>query len=296
MSMLTQSDVFNGFIGQDFTKNVLYDMYLCTVKYNQKFPHTLLVASAGQGKTKLSCLLCKALNPNFVSIYGPSISNWEDMITVLHKIKHANDVLFIDEIHGLPKDVQELLYPIMTDNKYYDKKLGAYVSIPKFSIIGATTDPQYLLRPFFDRFSNLIVFHKYSKENLKEMLSAVCKPDFFDEDVIDKLIELSHKTPRKLYSLLNKLDYFVGARSIKHLTMQQFTDFMVHCGLDDNGFNPLQQQYVSILKKANSPVSLGTLANLMELKQEVITNIIEPDIIASGCVTVSSSGRKWRQV
>ena len=292
--MLTYEELFKDFIGQTDIKHMLYDMYVCKEKINKTFPHTLFIASAGQGKTMLSKLMCKALCAKPLKIYAPAISSWEDMKVVLDKITDERNVLFIDEVHALPTDVQEMMYTLMSNYKVYNKKTGQYIKFPPFTLFAATTDPQYMLRPFMDRFVNTMVFTKYSKNDMIDLFKHVYNPAMFSDEVIEKFVALSHYTPRKFHSLVTRLDYYVDARGLPPIVdTAYFNKFLSYIGVDDMGFNALQRQYVSILKALKSPASLLTLANLMELKQEVITQIVEPDVIASGLVSISSSGRKY---
>jgi Holliday junction resolvasome RuvABC ATP-dependent DNA helicase subunit len=147
-----------------------------------------------------------------------------------------------------------------------------------------------------DRFINTMVFTKYSKNDMIDLFKTEYNPEKFDNDVIDKFISLSHNTPRKFKALVTRFDYYGNAQGkpLYYVDSAYFSKFMSHIGMDEHGFNALQQQYINILKALNSPASLTTLANLMELQQEVITQIVEPDIIASGLVTISSSGRSYR--
>ena len=292
--MLEQTNMFKGFIGQTFICNMLYDMFVCTQQQHTAFPHTLFIASAGQGKTYLSRKLGKALSPNMFEVFGPSIKSWDDMQIHLQQLTDNSNVLFIDEIHALPTNVQELLYLTMTDYKYVNSKTGCYVTLPKFTLLGATTDPQYMLRPFRDRFVNTMVFQKYTKNDLYNIFEHGWYIEKYDTTVVNKIIALSHGVPRKLNALLKRLNFYIIANKIPFITPEVFETFMQRIGIDDYGMNPLQQQYLQILKQANSPVSLANLANLMELKQEVITDIVEPDIISADLVTITSAGRKYK--
>ena len=288
---------FSEFIGQTFICNMLQDMFVYTQKGFGKFPHTLFIASAGQGKTTLSNILAKALastydyaDCKYTTIYGPSVNSKEDMFNIL---KSACPVVFIDEVHALPKAAQELLYPVMTNNQLPNLNGNGFSYVNVSTIIAATTDPQMLLKPFYDRFTNLMVFEKYSDDDMLKCLNQLCNTTNVPSQICDSLVKLSHKTPRKLKSLVQRLRYYIVANDLKELSMASYEDFLKHVGLDSNGFNNLQQQYISLLKKHEVPLSLTTLANLMDLKPDVIQNVVEPDILASGLVTISSGGRKY---
>lgn len=298
MELKTYDELFGKFIGQTELKNMLYDMYVCSIKQNKLFPHTLFIASAGQGKTELSKIMAKALCDKPMKIFAPAITSWADMMVMLKKVSPERNVVFIDEVHALPKDVQEMLYTVMTNFTSFDRKTGTYTKFAPFTIFAATTDPQYMLRPFFDRFVNTMVFTKYTEKDMRDLFGSIYKEEKFDSDVITKFVALSHHTPRKFHALKTRLGYYIDAHGLDENRMvgsEYFEKFLLHIGLDSRGFNALQRQYLEVLKALNSPASLTTLANLLELKQEVITRLVEPDLIAAGCVTISSSGRMYKE-
>ena len=273
--------------GQTAIKNVLQDMIKCYKKGLCKFPHTLLVASAGQGKTTLAKMLASELNPNYTEVFGPALSTADALVNVL---KSSNEILFVDEIHAIPKEIQELMYSVMTNGKVA-RSDGGYDNVAVKTIIGATTDPQMMLIPLKERFINTMVFAPYSKEDLVQCLLEHF--NFCTMDIISqyKIAELAHGTPRKLLALVEKLKYFMGARDITRFTKEYLNEFMSYNGLDKFGFDTLQQKYVNILKQYKKPCSLTLLSAMMSLRPEVITQMIEPDVVRAGVVKITSKGR-----
>ena len=262
-------------------------MIKCYKKGLCKFPHTLLVASAGQGKTMLAKLLAEELNPKYTEVFGPALSTADSLINVL---KASNEILFVDEIHAIPQDIQELMYSVMTNGKVA-RSYGGYDTVGIKTIIGATTDPQMMLIPLRERFVNTMVLAPYSTEDLVQ-----CLLDHFNFGSMDivsqyKIAELAHGTPRKLLALVEKLKYFMGARDITRFTKEYINEFMAYNGLDQFGFDTLQQKYVSILKQYKKPCSLSLLSAMMSLRPEVITQMIEPDVVRAGVVKITSKGR-----
>lgn len=278
---------FDSFIGQKPIKNMLEDMLLYCKKCDTVFPHTLFIASAGQGKTTLSLLLSAAISENVLHVYAPTIRCWDDMKKILNKVL-TKSVLYIDEIHALPKDVQECMYDVLLGGFYIEGPNK--VTLPEFTVLASTTDPQKLSKPFFDRFPNTMVFEQYSKADLMAYLCMKVRADFFDAGVLERIAEMFGNSPRRLNAFLDKMRLYCIAHNVCHVTQQTLEDICAYIGLDKNGLNSLQVRYMKLLNERDC-LSLATIASMLRLDVRVITDIVEPDLISMGYVAIESSGR-----
>lgn len=277
---------FKDFIGQTKIKNMLSDMLVYSMKTGKVFPHTLFIAAPGQGKTTLANCVASQLSKNVVNVYAPMVKTWENIKKVLPKEEKA--ALYIDEAHALPSQVQESLYDIMNNSFYIEN--GNKVYVPRFTIIASTTDPDRLLRPFMDRFTNVMIFSKYTEEELTEYIRGYCVENALDDTVVKQLIRLSKHSPRKLNSLLYRLDCYAVAHDLVRIGENDFSKFLTYIGLSQEGYTALQVQYLNLLHEVGA-ASLSTISSLLELQPSVVRDIIEPDLVAGGLVSITGNGR-----
>ena len=166
-----EPDSFNKYVGQENIKNAIKISLQASRMRKEPFPHLLIHGASGLGKTTLVNLIAKEFKKKCITLLAPVIDSSETLYEALGKCKN-HDFLFIDEIHALPRVLQESLYTAMTDRKLTAKdKYGSYeIKVNKFTLMGATTELGELSVPFRERFGFIIPLDKYSIEELKQII------------------------------------------------------------------------------------------------------------------------------
>lgn len=229
--------------------------------------------------------------------YGPKIKTEEDLANLFVKdnalIKDGS-VIFIDEIHAIPPKLTEYLYTIMEN---FSLSLnGSSVSFPKFTLLAGTTEPQQMLKPLLDRFVNTFILEPYTNEDMYTLIQKNLPGIHMEEGVMDTLVVLGKRTPRLIKSLLKRVECFCYTRKTKQVLSENRGDLLDYLGYSNSGLTVLETKYLKILKDApGKSVPLYIISNLIGLKEEFITSLIEPGLLAGGFVYTTYAGRHITQ-
>lgn len=283
--------MFEGFVGQDDIKNMLKDLVKYTRVCGVCMPHTLFVAAPGQGKTTLANMVAKELSDHVINTFAPTLNDWNCIKNVMRSLKEGS-VWIIDEVHALGVDIQEKLYDVMLQFNYTDG--DERVELPQFTLLACTTDPQLMLRPFMDRFANTMTFNNYSVDELSDYVMKAFVEGMIDKDVADKLVNVCARNPRKIKAMFKKIECYHIAHEVKHWNMTEFNKFLNYIGLDNNGFTKLQVAYINTLKQ-HKALSLQMISAIMGLRPGVVSQIIEPDLMAFGVINIGANGRSLKE-
>lgn len=288
------------YIGQAKAKQNL-KVYIDAAKLRgDPLDHVLFYGPPGLGKTTLAAIIANEMGVNIKTTSGPAIEKPGDMAAILNNLKEG-DVLFVDEIHRLNRQVEEVLYPAMEDYAI-DIMIGKGASaksiridLPKFTLIGATTRAGLLTAPLRDRFGVIHRLEFYTNEELKTIImhSAKILNVAIDEKGAMELARRSRGTPRLANRLLKRVRDFAQVRfdgNITHEVAQNALDLMDvdRMGLDHIDRNLL---LMMISKFDGGPVGLDTIAAAIGEDAGTIEDVYEPYLIMNGFINRTPRGR-----
>jgi Holliday junction DNA helicase RuvB len=302
MSNLLRPDNFDNIIGQEEIINNLKISVTSARKRGDVLQHCLFYGNAGLGKTTIARALANELDIDMQIANGASLSTNRDVLPYLMKLKEGS-ILFIDEIHRVNKKVQEYLLTVIEDFRLDivipagKKDFGETITIdlPKFCLVGATTEMGDLVQPFLDRFKLKHFMRFYSSDELLLMLkgnSLKLKVDV-SEAGLNVIAKASRGTPRIANSLLEWVRDYQTANDLQGLEKEQVTTAIKMQGIDENGLNPIDRDYLSVLEKLSkeSPVGVNTLCSALSLDKNTIEQKIEPWLIQQGYISKTPKGR-----
>lgn len=282
---------FSDIIGQS---NVVQRLNILTKSCKaseQVIPHILIDGPPGLGKTTIAGAIASEMDVNLYTVNAANIRSPKNIIPYLMGIM-PRSVLFIDEIHRLPKLVEEFLYPVMEDYKLdilLENKPES-IDLPVFTIIGATTSGGSLSQPFYDRFVIKEHLSFYTPDELAKLAGSNAKKLglIIDDNTLVEIAKRSKGTPRILNARLqwykSYKDMYPDENDIEKIFITQ--------GIDKNGFDCNDQKYLSILKKnISNPLGLKSLSAMCGIAMETIENSIEPYMIRMGYVQRTQKGR-----
>ncbi len=288
------------YIGQQEVKDNI-SVFIKSAKIrSEALDHILLYGPPGLGKTTLANIIANELGANFKTASGPSIEKSGDLAAILSTLE-PNDVLFIDEIHRMPRYIEEILYPAMEDFSL-DIIVGSEgasrsikINLPPFTLIGATTRAGDLSSPLRDRFGIISKLKYYTEEELfliAKRTSKVLNVEISDE-AAREVAKRSRGTPRICNRLLkrirdfalvyekDKIDLDITNEALKRLKVDKI-------GLDDTDYNFL----MSIIEKFNGgPVGIDAIANSIGEEISTIEDVYEPYLLQNGFLVRTSRGR-----
>jgi len=293
------------FIGQPRVKKEL-SIYLSSIKQrNDIFPHTFFIGAPGLGKTTLARIIAYELRRDLKITSGPVLDKTGTLAAVLTNLKEG-DILFIDEIHRMPKPCQEILYTAMEDFAL-DIVIGKgnasktiRLSLPKFTLIGATNKPNLCLSPLLDRFQLTFKLNYYKDEELKEIIiktGKLWKLKISNNSAL-KLARASKGVPRQALNLLRRLREFMllNAKNPEKeiiISEKNLDQFLKILEIDDWGLGPEDRRCLLTLYKEfkGGPVGLSSLALSAQISPEELETLYEPALIRLGLIARTKRGR-----
>lgn len=288
------------YIGQDSIKTSLQIAITAAQKRGQNVDHVLLYGPPGLGKTSLAHIIAKEMQGNLRPVSGPAVSKAGDLAAILTNLQ-AGDVLFIDEIHRLPRTVEEMLYPALED-RFLDIMLGkgpgarsVRLDLPPFTLVGATTKAGSLSHPLRDRFGLVHRLDYYSEQELTEILIRSTRLLKLEADLeaLKHIASRSRKTPRVANRLLRRVRDYVEVKSYPKIALEASKAALDQLEIDPLGLTKTDRMILDTIltQFGGGPVGLETLAAATGEEPETLEDVIEPYLLRLGFLERTPRGR-----
>ena len=288
------------YVGQSEIKENLRVFIKACMMRDEVLDHVLLYGPPGLGKTTLAHIIANELGVNIKTASGPSIEKSGDLAAILSTLE-PGDVLFIDEIHRMPRYIEEILYPAMEDFEldivvgHDGNTRNVKIDLPPFTLVGATTRAGDISSPLRDRFGIVSKLNYYTDEELKKIVlrtSRVLNMPITDDAAME-LAKRSRKTPRIANRLFKRVRDFALVSGSKEITMELTTDSLRRLKVDNDGLDSIDIEYLDalIMKFNGGPVGASTIATSIGEEVTTIEDVVEPFLLQEGFIKRTPRGR-----
>jgi Holliday junction DNA helicase RuvB len=300
MEQSLRPDYLSQYIGQEKVKENLQIFIQAAKMRNEPLDHVLLYGPPGLGKTTLAAIIANEMGVNFRTTSGPAIERAGDLAAILSSLE-AGDVLFIDEVHRLPRVVEEVLYPAMEDY-FLDIVIGTgpsarsvRIDLPPFTLVGATTRSGLLTAPLRDRFGVLSRLEYYEQKDLTAIIERTA--EIFDTSITkEAAMEIALRargTPRIANRLFKRIRDISQVKGEKIISLEVTRLALDMLQVDKAGLDHIDHKLVkAIIERFNGgPVGLDTLAATIGEEPQTIEDVYEPFLMQQGFIQRTPRGR-----
>ena len=288
------------YVGQSEIKENLRVFIKSALMREESLDHILLYGPPGLGKTTLAYIIAKELGSNIKTASGPSIEKTGDLAAILSTLEEG-DVLFIDEIHRIPRYIEEVLYPAMEDY-YLDIIVGTEgssrnikINLPHFTLVGATTRAGDLSSPLRDRFGIIAKLNYYTEEELYQIIKRTSKvlDTPITDDAARELASRSRGTPRIANRLFKRVRDFALVYSGGIINEEILNSSLDRLKVDKSGLDETDRILLTaIIERFNGgPVGLEALASSIGEESSTIEDVYEPYLLKEGYIKRTPRGR-----
>ena len=294
-------------IGHENTKEQLEIAIKSAKDRNESIPHILFSGAAGCGKTTMSMAMARVANVDFLAISPDDFSDREPVLRILEgKLNHTNyskcgdrigklkpTIVFVDEIHRMPRKGQEILGIAMEKFMLETGKPNKFFWIPYFTLIGATTDDGELTKPFREKFKLRFLFDTYSQKEIAEivMLHSHKLKVMITHKAAREIARRSRGIPRTAVSFLERSRDYAHHIKAGVITSKAVLDNFKTMGIDSKGLTGAEIKILQVLFRSHEAIGLDNLAIVSNEAKKNLVNTIEPFLIREGLMVRSGKGR-----
>jgi len=271
---------FDEFIWQEHIKWVLKTAIQSAQKRASHMGHILFSWPSGFGKTTIAHIISKQWNMWIKAVTWYAISKPSEIVSILNSLE-SWDILFIDEIHRLKPNIEEVLYIAMEDfviDMVMPEWWNVRIPINPFTLIGATTKSESLSQPIKNRFIYNFHFMDYSPEEKKILIKKYLTEYKikFEDTILSQISSKVDAVPREIHNMCIKIRDFIISRNEKILSDILRNQFILHSKIDEGGLTPLHNKYLEILRKADRPMWSKAIAVQLWINEKAVEEDVEP--------------------
>lgn len=293
-------------IGHNSTKKQIQIAVESAKHRNKGAPHMLFSGVSGCGKTTMASEMAKLSDVDFISVPPSELTDRKDVLAILDKLSHVGydkygnrtgktrpTILFLDEIHQIPKRGQEVLGIAMEKFMLETGKANKFYWIPYFTLIGATTDDGHLTKPFREKFKLRLLFETYPIDDMIEVtkLHAYKKKIIITNQAVKLIAARSRGVPRIAVKYLEQSRDYANHIGADIITSKPTRDNFKIMGVDSEGLTKTEIGILLTLHKAEQPIGLDNLAIISNESVKNIKDVAEPFLIQKGLILRSGKGR-----